>query len=63
MLRTVSALFGKKAYRETPIDDLHKAFYALQDGESVSAKYVFYAEEGIGKVFAHFENAQFYDVI
>ena len=63
VLRTVSALFGKKAYRETPIDDLHKAFYALQDGESVSAKYVFYAEEGIGKVFAHFENAQFYDVI
>ncbi len=63
-LKCVNACFGRKAYRESNVDNLHKEFYALPDGETVKAKYPFYAElSKIGKVKAYFENAQNFDFI
>ncbi len=34
-LKTVNACFGKKSYRESCIDDLHKEFYSLNEGDSL----------------------------
>lgn len=50
-LKRVNACFGKKAYRESNTDDLHREFYRLPDNEIVKAKYPFFVNlEKIGKV-------------
>jgi len=56
-LKTVNACFGRKPYREALIDDLHKEFYSLNEGENVMVKYPFYVNGKIGTVFAYIENA------
>lgn len=57
-LKNVNACFGKKAFRENSIDNLHKEFYALFDGETVKVKYPFNADlENIGEVTVYIENA------
>ena len=61
-LKTVNACFGRKAYRENNIDNLHKEFYALHDGETVKVKYPFTAhKDKIGTVKAYFEYADTFD--
>ncbi len=63
-LKTVNACFGRKAYRENNIDNLHKEFYALPDGETVKVKYPFTAhKDKIGTVKAYFEYADNFDFI
>ncbi len=63
-LKSVNACFGRKSYRENNIDNLHKEFYALSDGETVKAKYPFTADlDKIGTVNAYFENAENFDFI
>ena len=63
-LKTVNACFGRKAYRENNIDNLHKEFYALPDGETVKVKYPFTAhKDKIGTVKAYFEYANNFDFI
>lgn len=57
-LKNVNVCFGRKSYRENSIDNLHKEFYRLPDGETVKVKYPFYADkENIGQVTAYIENA------
>lgn len=57
-LKNVNACFGRKSFRENSIDNLHKEFYALSDGETVKVKYPFNADLGnIGEVRAYIENA------
>lgn len=57
-LKKVNACFGRKAFRENSIDNLHREFYALSDGETVKVKYPFNAElKNIGEVKAYIENA------
>ena len=57
-LKNVNACFGRKSYRENSIDNLHKEFYRLADGETVKVKYPFNADkENIGRVTAYIENA------
>lgn len=63
-LKTVNACFGRKAYRENNIDNLHKEFYALPDGETVKVKYPFTAhKDKIGTVKAYFEYADNFDFV
>lgn len=63
-LKNVNACFGKKSFRESSVDNLHKEFYALPDGETVKAKYPFYADKSsIGEVRAYIENADNLDFI
>ncbi len=63
-LKTVNACFGRKSYRENNIDNLHKEFYALPDGETVKVKYPFTVHKNkIGTVKAYFEYANNYDFI
>lgn len=57
-LKNVNACFGRKSYRENSIDNLHKEFYRLPDGETVKVKYPFNVDkESIGQVTAYIENA------
>lgn len=57
-LKNVNACFGRKSFRENSIDNLHKEFYSLNDGETVKVKYPFTADlENIGEVTAYIENA------
>ncbi len=57
-LKNVNACFGRKSYRENSIDNLHKEFYHLADGETVKVKYPFNADKkNIGQVTAYIENA------
>ncbi len=57
-LKNVNTCFGRKAFRENSIDNLHKEFYALSDGETVKVKYPFNADlKNIGEVTAYIENA------
>ncbi len=57
-LKNVNACFGRKSYRENSIDNLHKEFYRLADGETVKVKYPFNADKkNIGQVTAYIENA------
>lgn len=57
-LKNVNACFGRKAFRENSIDNLHREFYALSDGETVKVKYPFNADlKNIGEVKAYIENA------
>ncbi len=57
-LKNVNACFGRKSFRQNSIDNLHKEFYSLNDGETVKVKYPFDADlENIGKVRAFIENA------
>ena len=57
-LKTVNACFGHKSYRDGNVDELHKAFYSLNDGETVKVKYPFTAKKnGLGDVFIYIENA------
>ena len=57
-LKNVNACFGRKSYRENSIDNLHKEFYRLADGETVKLKYPFNADKkNIGQVTAYIENA------
>lgn len=63
-LKRVNACFGKKAYRESNTDDLHKEFYSLSDNETVKAKYPFTVDlKNIGNVKAYIENADNFDRI
>ncbi len=63
-LKNVNACFGKKSFRENSIDNLHREFYSLPDGETVKVKYPFYAEKNsIGEVRAYIENADNLDFI
>lgn len=63
-LRNVNACFGRKSFRENSIDNLHKEFYALADGETVKVKYPFNADlESIGEVRAYIENADNLDFV
>ena len=63
-LKNVNACFGKKSFRESSVDNLHKEFYSLPDGEIVKAKYPFYADKNaIGEVRAYIENADNLDFI
>ncbi len=63
-LKNVNACFGKKSFRENSVDNLHKEFYSLTDGETVKVKYPFYAEKkSIGTVRAYIENADNLDFI
>ncbi len=56
-LKNVNACFGRKAFRQNSIDNLHKEFYALADGETVKVKYPFNADiKNIGEVTAYIEN-------
>lgn len=57
-LKNVNACFGRRSFRENSIDNLHKEFYSLNDGETVKVKYPFEADlENIGEVKAFVENA------
>ncbi len=57
-LKNVNACFGRKSYRENSIDNLHREFYRLPDGETVKVKYPFNADKkNIGQVTAYIENA------
>ncbi len=57
-LKNVNACFGRKSYRENIIDNLHREFYALPDGEIVKVKYPFTADvKNIGNVKVYIENA------
>ena len=57
-LKNVNACFGRRSFRENSIDNLHKEFYSLNDGETVKVKYPFEADlENIGDVKAFVENA------
>ncbi len=57
-LKNVNACFGRRSFRENSIDNLHKEFYSLNDGETVKVKYPFEADlENIGEVRAFVENA------
>lgn len=57
-LKNVNACFGRKSYRENSIDNLHREFYALADGETVKVKYPFSVDlKSIGEVKAYIENA------
>ena len=57
-LKKVNACFGKKSFRENSIDNLHKEFYSLTDGETVKVKYPFNADtKNIGEVKAYIEYA------
>ncbi len=61
-LKNVNACFGKKAYRENNIDNLHKEFYALPDGEIVKVKYPFTVhKDKIGTVKVYIEYADNFD--
>lgn len=63
-LKRVNACFGKKSYRESNIDDLHREFYSLNDNETVKVKYPFIANlEEIGAVKAYIEYADNFDSI
>ncbi|MBQ3023006.1 MAG: hypothetical protein IJD91_06805 [Clostridia bacterium] len=63
-LKNVNACFGRKSFRESSIDNLHKEFYALADGETVKVKYPFHADKNvIGEVRAYIENADNLDFI
>lgn len=63
-LKRVNACFGRKSYRENNIDNLHKEFYTLPDGETVKVKYPFTAhKDKIGTVKAYFEYADNFDFI
>ncbi len=55
-LKKVNACFGKKAYRESNIDDLRATFYSLPEGESVKLKFPFYVKSAM-RISAYFENA------
>lgn len=57
-LKRVNACFGKKSFRENSIDNLHREFYSLTDGETVKVKYPFNADtKNIGEVKAYIEYA------
>ena len=57
-LKNVNACFGRKSFRENSIDNLHKEFYSLNDGETVKVKYPFEADlDNIGEVMVYIENA------
>jgi len=57
-LKNVNACFGRRSFRENSIDNLHREFYSLNDGESVKVKYPFDADlENIGEVKVFIENA------
>lgn len=57
-LKHVNACFGRKSFRESSIDNLHREFYALSDGEIIKVKYPFNADKkNIGEVRAYIENA------
>ncbi len=63
-LKSVNACFGRKSYRENNIDNLHKEFYSLLDGETVKVKYSFTVDkEKTGTIKAYFENAENFDFI
>ena len=63
-LKRVNACFGKKSYRESNIDDLHREFYSLNDNETVKVKYPFTVNlKGIGNVTAYIEYADNFDSI
>lgn len=63
-LKRVNACFGKKSYRESSIDDLHREFYALNDNEIVKVKYPFTVNlKEIGDVKAYIEYADNFDSI
>lgn len=63
-LKNVNACFGKKSFRENSVDNLHREFYSLPDGETVKAKHPFYADKNaIGEVRAYIENADNLDFI
>ncbi len=63
-LKNVNVCFGRKSYRENSIDNLHKEFYALADGETVKVKYPFYADKNsIGEIMAYIENADNLDFV
>lgn len=56
-LKTAHVCFGHKSYRDGNIDELHKAFYSLNDGETVKVKYPFNVKkDGIGEVMLYIEN-------
>ena len=63
-LKRVNACFGRKSYRESSIDALHKEFYSLRDGETVKVKYPFTVDiQNTGKVKAYIENADNLDFV
>ncbi|MBQ6936936.1 MAG: hypothetical protein IJN36_00285 [Clostridia bacterium] len=63
-LKRVNACFGKKSYRESNIDDLHREFYSLNDNETVKVKYPFTVNlKDIGSVTAYIEYADNFDSI
>ncbi len=63
-LKNVNACFGRKSFRENSIDNLHREFYSLSDGETVKVKYPFFADKNsIGQVKAYIENADNLDFI
>lgn len=63
-LKNVNACFGRKSYRENNIDNLHKEFYSLPDGETVKVKYPFTVDkEKIGTVKVYFENPENFDFV
>ena len=63
-LKKVNVCFGRKAYRESSIDDLHKEFYTLPDGETVKVKYPFTVDlKNVNDVKAYIENADNLDFV
>lgn len=63
-LKNVNACFGRKAFRENSIDNLHKEFYALSDNETVKVKYPFSVSlKDVGQMYAYIENADNIDTL
>lgn len=63
-LKNVNACFGRKSFRENSVDNLHREFYSLADGETVKVKYPFYADKtAVGEIKAYIENADNLDFI
>ncbi len=62
-LKKVNACFGRKAYRESLTDDLHKEFYSLFEGEVVRVKYPFNVSFIPDRLECFIENASSIDKI